>query len=30
MGNLVENYIVFLERNLNGKRIEFRQLITVA
>jgi len=30
MENLVENFILFLERNLNGKQIEFRELITVA
>ena len=27
---LVEKYILFLQRNLDGNRIEFSQLITVA
>jgi len=30
MENVVDNFIVFLQCNLDGKRIDFRQLITVA
>jgi len=28
--SLVESYILFLQHNLDGQRIEFSQLITVA